>query len=122
MSDKTGLESLARALHAAGVVLVSTGSTAQHIAAAGVPVTKVEEVTGFPECLDGRVKTLHPGIHAGLLADLTRPAHAAELGRLGIEPEPAPCIEDDRAVVIIICRPFLWHCWLVGVFVCFLLG
>ncbi len=86
VSDKTGLESLARALHAAGVVLVSTGSTAQHIAAAGVPVTKVEEVTGFPECLDGRVKTLHPGIHAGLLADLTRPAHAAELGRLGIEP------------------------------------
>lgn len=58
--DKTGLEELARGLHEAGVELVSTGSTAGRIAAAGVPVTKVEELTGFPECLDGRVKTLHP--------------------------------------------------------------
>lgn len=58
--DKSGLEELAQGLHAAGVQLVSTGSTAAKIAAAGVPVTKVEELTGFPECLDGRVKTLHP--------------------------------------------------------------
>lgn len=58
--DKTGLEDLARGLHEAGVELVSTGSTAGRIAAAGVPVTKVEELTGFPECLDGRVKTCTP--------------------------------------------------------------
>ena len=58
--DKTGLEDLARGLHDAGVALVSTGSTAARIADAGVPVTKVEDLTGFPECLDGRVKTLHP--------------------------------------------------------------
>src|SRR5690348_18181765 len=68
--DKTGLEELARGLHAAGVELVSTGSTAARIAEAGVPVTRVEELTGFPECLDGRVKTLHPKVHAGILADL----------------------------------------------------
>lgn len=61
MYDKTGLEELAQGLHAAGVELVSTGSTAARIAAAGVPVTEVSELTGFPECLDGRVKTLHPG-------------------------------------------------------------
>lgn len=62
--DKTGLEDLARGLHEAGVELVSTGSTAGKIAAAGVPVTKVEELTGFPECLDGRVKTLHPRVRS----------------------------------------------------------
>ena len=67
--DKTGLEDLAGTLHRAGVEIVSTGSTAAVIAAAGVPVTKVEDLTGFPECLDGRVKTLHPAVHAGLLAD-----------------------------------------------------
>jgi phosphoribosylaminoimidazolecarboxamide formyltransferase/IMP cyclohydrolase len=84
--DKTGLEDLARGLHAAGVAVVSTGSTAARIAAAGVPVTPVEEVTGFPECLDGRVKTLHPGVHAGLLADRRREDHVAQLADLGIEP------------------------------------
>ena len=67
--DKTGLEDLARGLHEAGVSLVSTGSTAARIRDAGVPVTPVEELTGFPECLDGRVKTLHPKVHAGILAD-----------------------------------------------------
>src|SRR5215472_11292703 len=82
--DKTGLTELASALTAAGVEIVSTGSTAAAIAAAGVPVTRVEEVTGFPECLDGRVKTLHPGIHAGLLADPGRPGHAEQLAELGI--------------------------------------
>ncbi|MGP3966909.1 bifunctional phosphoribosylaminoimidazolecarboxamide formyltransferase/IMP cyclohydrolase [Streptomyces sp. 6N223] len=84
--DKTGLEELARGLHAAGVELVSTGSTARTIAAAGVPVTAVEELTGFPECLDGRVKTLHPRVHAGLLADVRRPEHREQLAGLGIEP------------------------------------
>src|ERR1700741_4717776 len=84
--DKTGLEELARALHAAGVEIVSTGSTASRISAAGLPVTKVEDVTGFPECLDGRVKTLHPNVHAGLLADPGRPAHQAQLDELGIAP------------------------------------
>ena len=84
--DKTGLEDLARGLHEAGVQLVSTGSTATKIAAAGVPVTRVEELTGFPECLDGRVKTLHPRVHAGLLADTANPGHQAELATLGIAP------------------------------------
>jgi phosphoribosylaminoimidazolecarboxamide formyltransferase / IMP cyclohydrolase len=84
--DKTGLEDLARGLHDAGVALVSTGSTAARIAAAGVPVTAVEELTGFPECLDGRVKTLHPRVHAGILADLRLDSHRAQLDELGIEP------------------------------------
>ena len=84
--DKTGLAELASGLHAAGVEIVSTGSTAARIAAAGVPVTAVEELTGFPECLDGRVKTLHPRVHAGLLADISNPRHEDELARLGIEP------------------------------------
>ena len=84
--DKTGLEDLARGLHEAGVELVSTGSTAGKIAAAGVPVTKVEELTGFPECLDGRVKTLHPRVHAGILADLRLESHREQLAELGVEP------------------------------------
>jgi phosphoribosylaminoimidazolecarboxamide formyltransferase / IMP cyclohydrolase len=82
--DKTGLEELAAALHRAGVEIVSTGKSAAAISAAGVPVTKVEDLTGFPECLDGRVKTLHPRVHAGLLADTTRPEHRAQLDELGI--------------------------------------
>jgi len=82
--DKTGLVELATALHAAGVELVSTGSTAARIADAGVPVTPVEELTGFPECLDGRVKTLHPRVHAGILADTRRPEHVAQLAELGV--------------------------------------
>jgi phosphoribosylaminoimidazolecarboxamide formyltransferase/IMP cyclohydrolase len=84
--DKTGLEELARGLHEAGVELVSTGSTAARIGAAGMPVTKVEELTGFPECLDGRVKTLHPRVHAGILADLRLSDHRRQLVELGIEP------------------------------------
>lgn len=81
--DKTGLVELARALHTAGVEIVSTGSTAATIAGAGVPVTAVETVTGFPEVLDGRVKTLHPKVHAGLLADLRKQSHADQLDELG---------------------------------------
>ena len=84
--DKSGLAELAGALHAAGVQIVSTGQTAAAIAAAGVPVTPVEELTGFPECLDGRVKTLHPAVHAGLLADLAKDSHREQLAELGIEP------------------------------------
>jgi phosphoribosylaminoimidazolecarboxamide formyltransferase/IMP cyclohydrolase len=84
--DKTGIEELARGLADAGVELVSTGATARRIADAGVPVTPVEQVTGFPECLDGRVKTLHPAVHAGLLADRRRPEHVQQLEDLGIAP------------------------------------
>jgi len=84
--DKAGLAELAAALHAAGVQMVSTGSTAATIAAAGLPVIRVEELTGFPECLDGRVKTLHPAVHAGLLADLGKDAHRQQLASLRIEP------------------------------------
>jgi phosphoribosylaminoimidazolecarboxamide formyltransferase/IMP cyclohydrolase len=84
--DKAGIEDLARALAAAGVELVSTGATARRIADAGVPVTPVEKVTGFPECLDGRVKTLHPAVHAGILADRRKPEHVAQLDDLGVAP------------------------------------
>ena len=84
--DKSGLTELATALHGAGVELVSTGSTAGTIAAAGVPVTRVEDLTGFPECLEGRVKTLHPRVHAGILADSRKADHLAQLDELGIEP------------------------------------
>jgi phosphoribosylaminoimidazolecarboxamide formyltransferase/IMP cyclohydrolase len=84
--DKTGLEELAAGLHAAGVEIISTGSTAARIGGAGVPVTHVEELTGFPECLGGRVKTLHPRVHAGLLADTADAGHRAQLAELGVEP------------------------------------
>jgi phosphoribosylaminoimidazolecarboxamide formyltransferase/IMP cyclohydrolase len=84
--DKSGLIPLAQGLHEAGVDIVSTGSTAKTIADKGIPVTPVEFVTGFPEVLDGRVKTLHPHIHAGLLADTRNPEHVAALEKLKIEP------------------------------------
>jgi phosphoribosylaminoimidazolecarboxamide formyltransferase/IMP cyclohydrolase len=84
--DKTGLLDLARGLVEAGVEIVSTGSTAAQITDAGLPVTPVSDVTGFPECLDGRVKTLHPKVHAGILADLRLPSHSAQLEELGIAP------------------------------------
>ena len=74
------------ALVEAGVEIVSTGSTAETIADAGLPVTPIEKVTGFPECLDGRVKTLHPMVHAGLLADLRLESHRAQIAELGVEP------------------------------------
>ncbi len=86
VSDKTGLTELAKSLVAAGVEIVSTGSTAQTIADAGLPVTQVAAVTGFPESLDGRVRTLHPAIHAGLLADLRLESHERELSELDIAP------------------------------------
>jgi phosphoribosylaminoimidazolecarboxamide formyltransferase/IMP cyclohydrolase len=84
--DKAGLEELARGLHDAGVELVSTGGSARLIEELGIPVTKVEELTGFPECLDGRVKTLHPKVHAGILADRRLDTHVAQLDELGVAP------------------------------------
>ena len=84
--DKTGLLDLAAALAGAGVEIVSTGSTAAAIASAGIAVTPVEQVTGFPECLEGRVKTLHPAVHAGILADRRKPDHLERIKDLGIAP------------------------------------
>lgn len=83
--DKTGVVDLAQALSRNGIEIVSTGSTAATIEAAGIPVTPVAAVTNFPECLDGRVKTLHPSIHAGLLADLRNPDHVSQLEALEIK-------------------------------------
>jgi len=84
VSDKTGIVDFARALRGQGVKLLSTGGTARLLADAGLPVTEVAEVTGFPEMLDGRVKTLHPRIHGGLLARRDMPAHMAALAEHGI--------------------------------------
>jgi phosphoribosylaminoimidazolecarboxamide formyltransferase/IMP cyclohydrolase len=86
VSDKTGVVDFARGLHALGVKILSTGGTAKLLADAGVPVVEVAEHTGFPEMLDGRVKTLHPTIHGGLLARRDVPAHRASLAEHGIEP------------------------------------
>ncbi|RYB93198.1 bifunctional phosphoribosylaminoimidazolecarboxamide formyltransferase/IMP cyclohydrolase [Nocardioides oleivorans] len=84
--DKAGLDDLVRGLHDAGVELVSTGGSAALIESLGLPVTRVEDLTGFPECLDGRVKTLHPRVHAGILADRRLDSHVAQLEELGVEP------------------------------------
>ncbi len=85
VSDKTGIIDLARALHALGVGLISTGGTAKLLEAEGLPVTEVAQVTGFPEMLDGRVKTLHPKVHGGLLARRDVPEHMAALKAHGID-------------------------------------
>jgi len=84
--DKSGLDELGAALAAAGVEVVSTGSTAKKLAELGVAVTPVEQLTGFPECLDGRVKTLHPKVHAGILADRRLESHREQLAELGVAP------------------------------------
>lgn len=84
VSDKTGILDLAHALHALGIQIISTGGTASAIAAAGIPVTKVSDITGFPEIMDGRVKTLHPKIHGGLLAVLDNPEHVRQMEEHGI--------------------------------------
>ena len=86
VSDKTGLVELARGLSGLGVELISTGGTARAIAAAGIPVVSVSDVTGFPEMMDGRVKTLHPAIFAGILARRDRPDDLAGIGAHGIQP------------------------------------
>jgi phosphoribosylaminoimidazolecarboxamide formyltransferase / IMP cyclohydrolase len=85
VSDKTGVAEFAKALHALGVKLISTGGTAKLLAAEGLPVTEVAELTGFPEMLDGRVKTLHPKVHGGLLARRDLPEHVAAMKAHGIE-------------------------------------
>ena len=85
VSDKTGIAEFARELHALGVGLISTGGTAKLLAEQGLPVTEVAEVTGFPEMLDGRVKTLHPKVHGGLLARRDTPEHMAALQAHGID-------------------------------------
>jgi phosphoribosylaminoimidazolecarboxamide formyltransferase/IMP cyclohydrolase len=86
VSDKNGLVELALSLGKLGIEIVSTGGTASALQAAGLPVISVSEVTGFPECLDGRVKTLHPKIHGGILAIRSNPEHQARLQELGITP------------------------------------
>src|SRR5512144_2705379 len=86
VSDKTGVVELAQALHAQGVRLISTGGTAKLLADKGLPVTEVAEVTGFPEMLDGRVKTLHPAVHGGLLARRDLPEHMSAIAEHGIAP------------------------------------
>src|SRR5918912_1573948 len=84
VSDKTGVLDFSRELNPLGVRLLSTGGTAKLLADAGLPVTEVAEHTGFPEMLDGRVKTLHPTIHGGLLARRDRPDHLATIAAHGI--------------------------------------
>lgn len=84
--DKTGIEDLAKALHESGCEIISTGSTARVIEEAGVPVTTVDDVTGFPESFDGRVKTLHPKIHGGILANRQVSEHVAQMENNGIAP------------------------------------
>jgi phosphoribosylaminoimidazolecarboxamide formyltransferase/IMP cyclohydrolase len=86
VSDKTGLVELGEALDRHGVTIVSTGSTAATLREAGIPVTDVSDVTGFQEALDGRVKTLHPSIHGGILADRRLESHREQLEELDIEP------------------------------------
>ena len=85
VSDKTGIVDFAKSLHALGIKLLSTGGTAQLLAKEGLPVTEVSEVTQFPEMLDGRVKTLHPKVHGGLLARRELPAHMEALREHGID-------------------------------------
>ena len=85
VSDKTGIVELAQALHGLGIKLISTGGTARLLADQGLPVTEVAEVTGFPEMLDGRVKTLHPKVHGGLLARRDVPGHMKALQDHGID-------------------------------------
>ncbi len=86
VADKSGIVDLARALTDAGAEVVSTGNTARTLGESGVPVTPVSDVTGFPEMLEGRVKTLHPGIHGGILADKRKPEHLRQLEEQGIRP------------------------------------
>ena len=84
--NKDRLLEVGKALNSAGVEILSTGSTAKNLVAAGIPVTEVSQYTGFPEIMDGRVKTLHPRIHAGILADQNNAEHLEALAGLEIEP------------------------------------
>lgn len=86
VSDKTGIVELAKELSGIGVEIISTGGTAKTLSDAGLKVTNISDITGFPECLDGRVKTLHPMVHGGLLAIRSNPEHMRQIKELGIEP------------------------------------
>ncbi|MBQ4100152.1 MAG: bifunctional phosphoribosylaminoimidazolecarboxamide formyltransferase/IMP cyclohydrolase, partial [Oscillospiraceae bacterium] len=86
VSDKTGIVDFAKGLERLGYEVVSTGGTAKALQDAGVTVTNVSDITGFPECLDGRVKTLHPMVHAGILAMRSNPAHMKQIEDLGVTP------------------------------------
>src|ERR671933_2971231 len=92
VSDKRGIVDFARGLAELGVEIVSTGGTAHELAAEGIAVRSVEDITGFPEVLDGRVKTLNPRIHAGLLAVRSDPVHVGTLAEHGIEPIDLVCV------------------------------
>ena len=92
VTDKGGLSEFAAFLHSHGVELISTGGTKAAMVQAGLPVTAVDQVTGFPEMLDGRVKTLHPHIHAGILADKDNPSHLATLADFGLKPFDLVCV------------------------------
>ncbi|MGO8672804.1 MAG: bifunctional phosphoribosylaminoimidazolecarboxamide formyltransferase/IMP cyclohydrolase [Capsulimonadaceae bacterium] len=86
VSDKTGLIDFARGLSDLGIEVISTGGTAAALAEAGIPITPISDVTHFPEMLEGRVKTLHPAVHGGILADRSKPEHMAAIAELGINP------------------------------------
>ena len=86
VSDKKGIVEMAKRLQKNGVEIISTGGTAKTLKDAGVEVVNISDITGFPECLDGRVKTLHPKVHAGLLAIRDNKEHMRQIGELGIEP------------------------------------
>jgi phosphoribosylaminoimidazolecarboxamide formyltransferase/IMP cyclohydrolase len=92
VSDKAGILAFASALHQMGVEILSTGGTARMLLEGGIPVTPVEQVTGFPEMMEGRVKTLHPAIHAGILADRQKPEHLAALQQAGFQPIDLVCV------------------------------
>lgn len=92
VTDKSGLKEFAEFLHSRGVEIVSTGGTMKFLKEAGIPVTAVESVTGFPEILNGRVKTLHPKIHGGILADKDNPEHMATLQEHKIAPFDLVCV------------------------------
>lgn len=86
VSDKAGIVEFARQLEGLGFEIVSTGGTAKVLEENGIPVVGISRVTGFPECLDGRVKTLHPSVHAGILAQRGNPEHMKQLSELEVTP------------------------------------
>lgn len=100
VSDKTGVLEFAQALDAQGVALLSTGGTAKLLRDAGLKVTEIGDYTGFPEMLDGRVKTLHPKVHGGILARRDLPAHMATIEQHGIPMIDLVCVNLDRKSVV----------------------
>ncbi|MFN6147255.1 MAG: bifunctional phosphoribosylaminoimidazolecarboxamide formyltransferase/IMP cyclohydrolase, partial [Planctomycetota bacterium] len=96
VTDKAGIVEFARGLREAGFALLSTGGTARVLAEAGVPATEVADYTGFPEMMDGRIKTLHPKVHGGLLARRDVPGHVAAMAEHGIDPIDVLCVNLSR--------------------------